>query len=161
MLNQSSQHRKRTESKKTTIDHTSFFCPGRICQFTWLLSITREITWILHVTCEFIFCLGKFALQCTLFMPFLSTYSYVQKSTYPYPKYISHIHTICPVTSERYSEVTGHLPGDRQTNADAIISSDHFSSLHHQSPTPITHRTIILTLLPSVHRRGLVCTVSS
>ena len=76
-------------------------------------------------------------------------------------KNISHIHAICPVTSERYSEVTGHLPGDRQTNADAIIFSDHFSSLHHQPPAPITHRTIILTLLPSIHRPGFVRTVSS
>ena len=38
-------------------------------------------------------------------------------------KNISYIHAICPVTSERYSKVTEHLPGDRQTNADAIISS--------------------------------------
>ena len=160
-LNQSSPTQKTRRSKKTTIDLMPFFCPGRICQFTWLFFIAREITWIFHVTCEFIFLSGQICTPVHIIHALLSTYSYVRKSTYPYPK----IHPIS-MPSIRWPQKEmlrspDICPATDRPMLISIISSDHFSSLNHQPPAPITHCTIILTLLPSVHRPGLVCTVSS
>ena len=71
----------------------------------------------LYITCQILFLSGQICPQLHIIYALFSlipTYENIQK-------YIPYSTILCPVTSERYSDVTGHLPGDRQTKYDSII----------------------------------------